>query len=402
MQRLLLTTGIAAFALWAFAGCMKTENPATPVDISIPVLPAYVWQGDGVPCGDPMGYTLIAGQHYDAGFITVTLTDGELCIDIQTTGGWVLTETHVAVAPHLDSIPQTGSGNPQVGKFLWETEHDPAVTSFTYCCNPLEYLWEAGEIYIAVHASVLLLDDAGNPIQEETAWGEGPEFPGRSWATYMNYLVESCPECELVVTYPNGGEEFCLDSTVSIIWEFTGDSPGTVLIELLQSGEVCQIIADSAPNNGLFEWVAAGCSFPDGYAVRVTDLGCGATDDSDGPFGLVDCSPEEPPVISVVQPNVGDLLCVNEGFPIVWTIDGGAHATVRIELLFEGAVCDTIFEGAPTPDGSGGYEYLWVAEACNSLTDGYQIRITDVETDAYDDSDTPFIIDFCGSGGEKR
>lgn len=30
-------------------------------------------------------------------------------------------------------------------------------------------------------------------IQEETAWGDGDDFPGRNWATYFNYTVQGVP-----------------------------------------------------------------------------------------------------------------------------------------------------------------------------------------------------------------
>jgi hypothetical protein len=46
-------------------------------------------------------------------------------------------------------------------------------------------------LYIAAHANVQKVvgyDDEGMPIyQYETAWGDGLEFEGRNWATYIEY-----------------------------------------------------------------------------------------------------------------------------------------------------------------------------------------------------------------------
>jgi hypothetical protein len=309
VRRTWIVVGIVSLALLGFVGCMNSKSPTAPTEIPVPVYPTYEWQGDGVPCGDPMEYTLIAGQNYDAGSISVTLEDGELCIDIETTGGWVLTETHVAVAPDLDSIPQTGSGNPQVGKFLWQTDHDPPVTSATYCCNPLEYIWQPGEIYIAVHASVELLDDSGNVIQQETAWGDGPEFPGRSWATYMTYDVGECFE-------------------------------------------------------------------------------------------------EAPPVL--ILPDSVNSLCVFTGILIQYSFFGTPEDGVQIDLYYDdGTYAGPIY---PSPDsndspvlvGENQYEYPWVFEPIGGPGDLFRIRVTDVATGMYDESDVPFVLEVCGGGGEKR
>ncbi|MFH1679585.1 MAG: hypothetical protein ABIH26_02960 [Candidatus Eisenbacteria bacterium] len=272
-------------------GCVESTNPTGPSGPSVPTFASF--GGDTIPCGDPETVVLWAGQHHQAGSVTVSVVDGSLSVDIQTTGGWVLTETHLAVATALDSIPQTGSGNPKVGKFLFQTEHDPAVTSYTYCTDPLAYLYEAGNVFIAVHAKVELLDEAGNAVQEETAWADGLPFPGNNWATYFTYYVEECfggEECALAVLNPNGGEELCIDFPSLITWDFTGEFPHYVRIELLRDGTECWAIADSAVNTGSFEWIVQSCDgHEDGYTIRITELGCGSIDESDGPFRIVVC-----------------------------------------------------------------------------------------------------------------
>lgn len=299
MRKLALGFGLIALAGLAIIGCSRSDEPLGPAEAStlnVPIYGTYEWSGDGVPCGEEMSVTLIAGQNYDIGTAVITLEDGELCIELNTVDGWVMTETHVAVAPDLDSIPQTGSGNPQVGKFYFNTEHDPAVTTYTYCCDPLDFIWQDGEIFIAIHAAVIKLDENGDVIQQETAWAEGPEFPGRSWATYVSYLVEDCTgggeeECPLFVTYPNGGEEICLDGPALITWDFLGESPEFVRIELLLDGYLCTTLADSVPDTGSFDWFVQPCpgDVEEGYKIRITELGCGTVDESDGVFQIITC-----------------------------------------------------------------------------------------------------------------
>jgi len=272
-------------------GCVGSNGPAAPEKTDTSLFQSF--GGDTIPCGEPVSITLWAGQSIDAGTVGVTITDGTLCIEIRTNDGWVLSETHVAVATELDSIPQTGSGNPKVGQFLFQTEHVPPVDSFSYCTDPLDYLYEAGDVFIAVHAKVLKLDAAGDIVQEETAWADGLPFPGRNWATYFTYFVEECSggeECTLTVTYPNGGEELCVDYPYVLTWNSSGEPADPVRIELLRLGTVCRVIADGTANTGSYEWTAESCDGEtDGYAIRVTELACGAVDESDGPFRILIC-----------------------------------------------------------------------------------------------------------------
>ena len=64
---------------------------------------------------------LIAGQNTTIGNVTVQTAGNNLIITYQiTASGWYFTETQLAVATSLDGIPQTGSGNPKIGKFPYK------------------------------------------------------------------------------------------------------------------------------------------------------------------------------------------------------------------------------------------------------------------------------------------
>jgi hypothetical protein len=100
---------------------------------------------------------LIAGQHYDAGEVTVSDDGTNLIIEFTTVEGWKITETHVDVVTDPADFPTTQKGNPQVGKFAYSMEHD-YVTEFTYEI-PLVgdgYDWDGETLYVAAHAVVVM------------------------------------------------------------------------------------------------------------------------------------------------------------------------------------------------------------------------------------------------------
>ena len=140
---------------------------------------------------DPCTYetqteALIAGQNFYAGTVTVTTNGSQVCVKFETTGGWQLTETHLAIATSLGGIPQTKGGNPQPGQFPYSATHTPAVTTFTYCV-PFA-VPSSGLLYIATHAVVEQVDpDTGGIVQRQTAWAGPHGFPGKNWATYVVY-----------------------------------------------------------------------------------------------------------------------------------------------------------------------------------------------------------------------
>ena len=138
---------------------------------------------------DPVTATLWAGQSINVGSVTVSNDGSSLYVEYLVSGGWQLTETHVAVGQSLDDIPQTKSGNPKVGHFDYSSEHglDPVVTTVTHTI-PLEGL--NGTVVIAAHAVVY---KPGCIPQEETAWAARCGklgFPGKNWATYFVYTLQ--------------------------------------------------------------------------------------------------------------------------------------------------------------------------------------------------------------------
>ncbi len=92
---------------------------------------------------------LCAGQHIDVGTVTVWDDGTDLYVEYETTDGWLMTETHLAVENGEANIPQTKKGNPIPGHFTYSMEHDPPVPDYTYTIT-----LPAGPLYIAAHAVV--------------------------------------------------------------------------------------------------------------------------------------------------------------------------------------------------------------------------------------------------------
>jgi len=136
---------------------------------------------------EPLCRDLVASQLSTVGSVCVSLAEGELDIRIETTGGARLVETQVAVAATLSGFPLTESGVPQLGRFPHRLTHQPPTSMVPYRIPIDATAREAGQLLIAVHASVV---DAGGV--EHGAWAAGSRFrePGNP-ATYFVLPLES-------------------------------------------------------------------------------------------------------------------------------------------------------------------------------------------------------------------
>lgn len=204
-------------------GCQGPSDPVTVLNPE-PTLErsSDSWTEDY--CGEPTSVNLIAGQNEDIGEVKV-VNDGEyLYVEFVTVDPWVLVETHVAVYTDFEDIPQTKKGNPKIGQFAYDI--DSVI--------PLDCGWD--NLYIAAHAVVeKIVDD--EVVQSETAWGEGPEFPGKSWAMYFNFTVQDCcpllppagfsmtvvyqgaaPNSYFLTTLSNVPDGYALENTTYLGW----------------------------------------------------------------------------------------------------------------------------------------------------------------------------------------
>ena len=164
----------------------------------------------------PDEYELYAGQDILVGNVNVWNDGVELHVTYNTTDGWVLTETHLAVATALGVIPQK-NGNPIPGKFPYQCCYDEDEGEWVFqikeggalgaTCDadentnatlteveyiiPLSGIGVVGVgaddiLYIAAHAKVI------RPIEDcwETVWQIGDVEVNDGFGQLTNYCDE--------------------------------------------------------------------------------------------------------------------------------------------------------------------------------------------------------------------
>jgi hypothetical protein len=190
--------------------------------------------------------------------------------------------------------------------------------------------------------------------------------------------------CALALTSPVGGETWISGSEVRIEWETAGACGPVVRIDLLRDDVICTTITEETQNDGLVLWHPSRCAGEeDGYRIRVADPESGVVAESPSTFRIIECQ------IQVTAPNGGESWKKGTQHEIAWTSTDCSGA-VTIELLRDGEICRTLATGTPD-DGS----YLWSANDCAGIEEGYTIRVSDTAAGSGDDSDAPFEIVHC-------
>ena len=128
--------------------------------------------------------TLIAGQHHSAGSVTIDVVGDNLVVTYTTNSDWTIGTTHLSIGVcDEDWVPTTGSGNPQIGHFEFTDPYSETETEVIYIIP----ITDIGDTYcFAAHAEV------EGPTGGETAWAEGTEFSGNSWAMYSEFDLSTC------------------------------------------------------------------------------------------------------------------------------------------------------------------------------------------------------------------
>lgn len=128
---------------------------------------------------------LIAGQHNVAGDVSV-YNDGENLIVIYTSiDDWTLGTTHLSLGNcDEDWVPLSKSGNPKIGQFKYTEPFSVAHNEVVYVIS----LADLNDNYcFAAHAEVQ------GTTGGETAWAQGAEFSGNSWAMFVDSFLSDCP-----------------------------------------------------------------------------------------------------------------------------------------------------------------------------------------------------------------
>jgi len=147
-------------------------------------------------CGVASVTTLWAGQHHNAGALSVSNDGDNLYVTFATSGGWLLQKTHLNVSSSLSGVPANRQGIPVPGQFAYSQSHGH-ITTYTYSIS-LDNL--NGDLFtIAAHAEVVKVDGNGSVVRGETAWGGDTRGPSNRWWFYSVYEIQECDENPVVV-----------------------------------------------------------------------------------------------------------------------------------------------------------------------------------------------------------
>ena len=113
--------------------------------------------------------------------------------------GWYILDAHAHVAVNATDIPQTKKGNPRPGKFdlhfedgEWEDENG-GIMGGGWEIMLTQAMKDAGTVCIALHLEVVNDQGTEDPSDDvyESVWADGPDFAGKNWATYFEYILGS-------------------------------------------------------------------------------------------------------------------------------------------------------------------------------------------------------------------
>lgn len=141
---------------------------------------------------------LYAGKTTNVGTLVLSETDTNsdgindaLSAVYTLTGGWLLSEVHLWIGTSLTTMPQTKTGNPQIGQFPYSPSDVAGKSSYaiTIPFSSINYTSCQASYFVAAHASVYL------GTRTETAWAAGTQMNLKgSWATYFSVtLVDNNP-----------------------------------------------------------------------------------------------------------------------------------------------------------------------------------------------------------------
>lgn len=208
MKKLLTVISVVCLGVFGVTGTVLAGGPT--VTVATPDLIAG--GGDG---GDIIGDVLVEA---DCG-------TGQLNVNVNADSPWLIIEAHLDIQnddADCSNVPQTGSGNPKVGKFGYEYEVDfPSVDGLAtapFLGVGSGIFDGASDVCVAAHAVVYDSSLVSEPpstqpqldcdaetgsdgvvtradafdCSGESAWAAGDDFGGKNWATYFTFDL-TCP-----------------------------------------------------------------------------------------------------------------------------------------------------------------------------------------------------------------
>lgn len=142
-------------------------------------------------CGETTTTRFMAGQHYEAGQVTVGNDDEFIYIIVNTQDEWVMKKIHIFAGIENKFASLKNPTAP--GQYPYKESFKPYTTNYTLMIPKSDI--EEKCFIIAVHAEVVKIDESGREYGGETAWGEGSRIKEQGpWAMKFEYCMQECEE----------------------------------------------------------------------------------------------------------------------------------------------------------------------------------------------------------------
>ncbi len=142
----------------------------------------------------------------------------------------------------------------------------------------------------------------------------------------------------LVLAYPNGGENWHIGSTQKIRWH-SSDFSGNVKIELSRNaGATYETLFENTPNDGEQNWIVTGPTTTTAR-IRITSLDLSNTNDFNSNFITISQAS-----LSLLSPNGGEIFDSDSIMTLTWN-SSNLPGKIKIELSRDGGITyETIFD----------------------------------------------------------
>jgi len=284
-------------AILAAAGCSEMTSPAIH-SAGTPGRPQALAAGS--PHGVPLVAPLVGqGGRLTIGTVTVENDAARLSVRFETGGGWAMLETRIEASRRTAPASPGRRGAVRPSRFEQREFHDPAAVIAEHILDLQACGFAPGDtIFVLAQTRGARFDGQGRPRQRIVAWGGAEPYPGRGPERRLTYVIQAgapAEPCRLELTWPVGGESICEGGSAEVLWSASGACAGAVRIELLLEGVACQLLAESAPNTGVFLWedVQRSEFETDGYTLRISAVEGEGEDESGAPFAIDQCGGPE-------------------------------------------------------------------------------------------------------------
>ncbi|HHE37280.1 MAG TPA: T9SS type A sorting domain-containing protein [Candidatus Cloacimonetes bacterium] len=224
----------------------------------------------------------------------------------------------------------------------------------------LDHLGESGDVNWAQNVTLVRHSYVASPNPDYDA-GEWESYPQNTFDYIGYHIFDGGTDPIIIVTSPNGGEQWEQGSTQNITWT-SANFEGNVKIELEMIDRTREVLVASTENDGVWEWnIPEDQALDDWYVIIISDAADGDPwDQSNNPFSIIEPIPVTPYTIYEIQ----------------YTEDPSGdspHLDERISTT--GVVTATFSNGYYIQDGAGAWNGINVYPQDESVSIGDDIYL---------------------------